>query len=637
MNIIDKLKEKNGLEFNQEQLEILNHLLGSAIVHSTAGSGKTTMICSRIGLLINDYNVSPEKILVLSYSNASVNDIFKRYKELMTGKIHSRVNEKLRFSTVHSFGMSIINYYSRKTGIEYKIAGTRGIKGKNAIIRDIFKDLYNRNPQTTEIDRIINGITLLNNSKMNDGFIRSTESNIDNLAYFYNKYNEYKQENKIIDFDDMLIKSTQLLRENQALRKYYKARYEYILVDEVQDMSKIQYELLRLIVNDYENIMAFGDSDQSIYGFRGSYRNIFIDFTKDFPSIKKYQLDINYRCDVNIVDISSKFIELAKNRPSREISAYSQDLGTITVASFKNDEEQSEFLVKEIKEKYSGNLGETAILFRDSLSLIKPVTKLINKELEFYCNKEEYNIFRHFTKNDIIGAIWLSYNRSLVLALWQFYNKINLNLTRGDMLRLWDKHDKKEDLFHCFKRIGGLSKEQKLLVEELEKDLDHLAKLKPYEAIDYFLKDMNYKDYLSSLSKGITYESSIYSRYIDIMRYLTKNEPSVRTYIDWVARLQVRVRDSFNNSGKDAVTLSTLHSAKGLEFDNVFIIDTNENILPSYLSKDDKVSSKMEEERRLMYVGLTRARKNLYILSSGRKSQYIREIESILEKTIKGN
>lgn len=633
MDIIKALKEKNQLNFNEEQLEILNHRIGPAIVHSTAGSGKTTIICGKIAILINDYDVLPEQILVLSYSNASVDDIASRHKELMTGKIHSGISSKVKFSTIHAFGMSVIYYYSYKTGIKYKIAGVSGQDSVNSIISKIFQETYQREPQLSELNRIVNSISLLNNEVEKD--INNLESSkVDNLIYIYKKYNQYKQEKGIIDFDDMIILSKRLLEENLALREYFQNKYEYVLVDEVQDMSKIQYEFLKLIVNKSQNIVAFGDSDQSIYSFRGSYKNIFLDFNKDFHSIKKFNLGINYRCSVNIVDVSSRFIGLDTQRLSKEINSFKKDNGLITIASFKNDEEQIEFVMNEIINKYSDELDETIILFRDSLSLLKPVCKFYNKGMDFYCNTSDYSFFKHFTKNDIVASIWLSYDRTLLIALFQFYNKINLNLDKGDIYKLRDNQLPNESIFDCFKRLGGFTNEKRKLMEDLEQDLNHLGKLKPSEAIDYLLEEMNYREYLNKLTKEVGYEKSIYFRYIEIMRYLTRNEPSIRTYIDWVARLQQRVQQSVNNKGKKAVSLSTLHSAKGLEYNNVFIIDTNEGIIPSYIGNAESSlydRKNLEEERRLMFVGMTRAKKNLYVLSSGPKSQYVAEMESILE------
>ena len=632
MDIIEKLDEKNQLQFNKEQLDILNHTVGPAIVHSTAGSGKTTMICTKIALLINKYDVSPEKILILSYSKSSVDDITRRYTELMTGKIHLEVNKKVKFSTIHAFGMSVINYYSYNTGFKYNIAGADEQK---KIISDIFQEIYHRYPQFTELNKILNLISLFKNNKKGENLNKLENNNFDNLAYIYKKYEQYKQEKRIIDFDDMIMLSKKLLQENVVLRERFQNKYEYILVDEVQDMSKIQYELLKLTVNDYKNIMAFGDSDQSIYNFRGSYKDIFIDFGKDFPSIRRFDLGINYRCSANIVDISSKFIELEKKRETKEIKSFKKETGLITVASFKNDEEQSQFIINEIAKKYADELDETVILFRDSLSLLKPVSMLINKGLKFHCNNLDIGFFKHFTKNDIVASIWLSFDRTLLIALYQFYNKINLNLNKGDIIKLKDSQFQNEDIFDCFKRIAGFTNEKTKLMEELELNLNNLARLKPYEAIDYFLEEMEYKKYLGSLVKGVSYENSIYFRYIEIMRYLTKNEPSIGTYINWVGRLQQRVQQSVDNKGKKAVGLSTLHSAKGLEYNNVFIIDTNDGILPSTIGSVDRdsfIKANEEEERRLMFVGLTRAKKNLYILSSGTKSKYVTELESILKE-----
>lgn len=635
MDIVEKLQQKDKLYFNEEQMKILDHRIGPAAIESTAGSGKTTIICTKIGILIDRCHIDPQNILVLTYSNASVNDISNRFRELMIGKIHSDLIAQVKFSTVHSFAMSIISHYSWKTGIKYRVAGNEGQQNINSMVSGIFEEIYNRQPQIAEIDRIISGISLLNNKGSNINTMEN--SNIDNLGYIYRKYQEYKQDKGIIDYDDMIVLSIKLLKENLALREHFQKKYEYILLDEAQDMSKLQYELLKLVANRFENLVILGDSDQSIYSFRGSYKNIFADFYKDFPSAKRFNLGVNYRCPRNIVEVSSQFIEVGDKRTPKEITSFKKEDGMIKILNFENDEEQNRFIVNEIMDKYLDELDQTVILFRDSLSSIKLICNFINKEINFFSNISEYRFFRHFTKNDIVAATWLSYERNILLAFYQFYNKINLNLNKGDILKIKDNQYNNEDIFHCFRRIGGFTNKQRELMEELEKKLDYLATLKPYDVIDYFLYEMGYKEYLDNLTRGIGYENSIYFRYIEIMRYLTKNEPSIRTYINWVARLQLRVQESLSNKGKNAVTLSTLHSSKGLEYNNVFIIDINKGILPAYTTEIKTISSfygaDIEEERRLTFVGMTRAKKNLYLLSSGVRSQYLDEIDSIIDSS----
>ncbi|WP_077368176.1 ATP-dependent helicase [Anaerosalibacter sp. Marseille-P3206] len=631
MDIISTLKDKNGLVFNEEQIKIINHFNGPAVVNSTAGSGKTTIICAKIGALINEYDIKPEKILVLTYSNASVEDISNRFKDLMISKIHINDIEKVKFTTIHSFALSVISYYSYKTNIKFNILGNE----QKSVIIKIYREINNREPSEIELEKIINLLTFINNNKLDSHVNISGITLVDSFSSIYKRYEEIKKEENLVDYDDMIYVAYKLLKENFALNKYFSEKYQYILVDEAQDISGVQYEFIKQIVNFFGNIMFVGDSDQTIYSFRGSRPEILEKFGDDFSYSNKFYLDVNYRSSKDIVEKSKKFIEKSNKRFTKEIKANSNKNGNIYINQFNNEDEQYKFVIKEIMDKHMSELDETAILFRDSLSIIKPTCYLINKGVKFYSNIGEFRFFRHFTKNDIIAIILLADDKTLLRAFYQVYNKMGLLLKRQDIIKIRDEQLNGEDIFTTFRRLRGFTNEQRNLMNRFEEHLDEIVKMKPFNAIDYILENMEYKNYLSRLSKNVDYQNSIYYRYIDIMRFLTKNEPSIKTYWTWVGRLQLKIRESVINKNREAITLSTLHSSKGLEFKNVFIIDINDGILPTYMSEINNKSffnnHDLDEERRLMYVGMTRAKENLYLLSSGKKSPFISEIEEIIE------
>ncbi|EOD00005.1 ATP-dependent helicase [Caldisalinibacter kiritimatiensis] len=637
IDLLHKLKEKKNLQLSYEQLKIVNNIDGPALTLATAGSGKTTTICCRVGNLVTRKITKPERILVLSFSNASVNDIRKRFESLFTSIIHLNEMKKIKFSTIHSFANSALRYYFNKMD---NIPSIIDEKEQNSLISQIFYEINKRRPRPSEKKEILSLISYININKIKNNINISSYNLISSFGLIYKRYEQIKREQNKIDFTDMLFMCYTLLKEYKPLQNTFENKYDYILVDEAQDMSLIQYEIIKLMTSKHENLMLVADDDQSIYGFRGSNPEILKTFLSDYKNAETMYLSKNYRCTKTIVNVAKQFIEKNPNRFKKDIKPYNNKESELIIKHFKEEKNQNMFIANEIKRKYSNELQDTAILFRDSLSAIQLIYYLNKYDIPFYCNISEIKFFRHFIKNDIMAVILLAYDRTNIESLYEIYNKINLPFKDKDIKKVFDQKYKTEDTFRAFERLNAYyNKEQKNAMKNLEYQLNELSKLNPNEAIDYFLNNMNYKDYLANLSNKSGYANSIYARYIDLMRFLTKNEPSIRTFLYKIGNLQINVKNSKENKNKQAVTLSTLHSAKGLEFKNTFIISANKNIIPSIpsltQSKNPQYNA-LDEERRLMYVGLTRAKENLYILSYKQPSRYITELKDIINN-IKNN
>lgn len=284
-------------------------------------------------------------------------------------------------------------------------------------------------------------------------------------------------------------------------------------------------------------------------------------------------------------------------------------------------------------------LKDTAILFRDSLSAVQLIYYLNKYDIPFYCDLSDIRFFLHFIKNDIIAVILLAYDRTCIESLYEIYNKINLPFKDKDIQKVYKQKYEKEDTFRAFEILNAYyNKNQKEAMKSLEFQLNELSKLNPNQAIDYFLNNMNYKAYLTSLANKSGYAHSVYARYIDLMKFFTRNEPTIHTFLYKIGNLQESVKKSSENINKEAITLSTLHSSKGLEFKNVFIVSVNEGIIPSIPSLSNPKTNQydqLEEERRLMYVGLTRAKENLYILSYKKQSCYVNELKNIIKHKVR--
>ncbi len=635
MDIIKALKEKNGLSFNDQQLNMVNHLYGPALFLSTAGSGKTTITCARIGQLIEKEKVKPEKILALSYSIASANDIKNRFDELFNGKIHMLERNKVKFSTIHSFALSVIGYYTYKTNSKIHIIekGHSRITKKN-ILKKLYYDLTKKEASAREIEKILETISYAKNN----GWTKKTHrkaSKVMSFEYLYNEYENYKTKNNMIDYDDMIFMCYNLLKDNYELRNRYQNKYEFIQVDEAQDMSYYQYKIARMIAGAAGSLVLIADDDQCIYSYRGSNPGLLMNFIKEYPTVKQFYLDRNYRSTKTIVEISKEFIEKNKVRFDKEIKSNSYIEKDLNIKKFNSITEQNTFIVDEIKDNYMDELKETAVLFRDNLSVIRLVHQMIRKRIPFYIKDGNLNFFRHWIKNDIIAVLLLADDKWTVESLMQIFSKFKLFITRQQVTDVYNKQLTRESIFETFNKITGTTTEQRRAMEEFEKHLDKLKYMEPSEAVNYILEEMKYKDYLGRLSSYSGYggyEKSTYARYIELLKYFTQGEKTITGFWNRIGKLQKNIIESTSNKDKNAITLSTFHSSKGLEFKNVFLIELNEGVIPSVMSIGESkkyTGEELDEERRLMYVALTRAKENLYLLSADTTSRFVEEIEKI--------
>lgn len=627
MNLRDELVEKKELRLTEEQLKIINHVYGNALTLATAGSGKTTTICGRVGNLIKYHNIDPEKILILSYSKASVIDIKDRFKKLFTHIIHLNETNKINFSTMHSFSYSNIKRLEKYNKKQYKVLTE---EEKRKLIADLFKNINYRDPKGGELNQIMNMISFINNNKIHNIVDINSFTLIEGFGEIYKQYEDVKGDLHKLDFEDMLFNFYTKLRDYKYIRENISEKYDYIIVDEGQDISQLQYEIIKLLSNN--NTMIIADDDQSIYSFRGSNPKILFEFKNELKPTLFY-LSTNYRSEKCIVELSKKFIMSNPHRFKKQIQTKSSNDGNIIIKGFNNNEDESKYIAKTIKDNFMEDLEETAILVKDNIVSIKIFYYLINYQIPFKNNINKVKFFYHFTKNDILMTLMLArIDRTEARALLEFYNKINLPFNHSDMLRIYKDKYKNEDLFTSFERILELSYKQKKALDKFNKDLDHISNIDPSEAINYFINDMGYIDYLNELSKKSKSTYLVYKRYIDLLYFFAEGEKTILGFLDKIARFYSKIKDSSDNLNRSGVSILTVHGSKGLEFDNVFIPSVNYGMFPSQDLQDDLGDYELElyyEERRLMYVGLTRARKNLYILNSGEKSDFIKELTDI--------
>ncbi len=598
------------MELNKSQREAINHIEGPMLVLAGPGSGKTTVIAHRVKNLIENLGVDYRKILVISFTKSSALDMENRFKAL------SSVNYKVSFGTFHSVFFRII-----RGRLGYQLNSIINEYEKNNILKSIASNLGLEFDDEDEFIKNLNSeLTLIKNNLIDIEYYNSMNFSDSDFKSIYKMYNDYKEDKNKIDFDDMLYKCYELLKDEEELRKNWEANYDYILIDEFQDINLVQYRCIQMLRSSNKNIFVVGDDDQSIYKFRGANSEIILNFEKDFINCKKVILDVNYRSTNEIIKLSNKIIKENTRRFDKDIQGTDITFKYPVMLNYEDVYEESKGVVNRIhtliKEK-GVNPKEIAIIYRTNIQAVSLVENLQNFNIPMILKDSIPSIYNHFIVEDILSYLKLSINNKEVDSFKRIINKPKRYISKNLQERLSSISD---NCFSSIYKIGEIRKWEVENIEGLNFYLKAIKKRNPYDAIKYIRTGIGYDDYIQEYC---TYKKIKSRNLFDVLNELmesAKKFSNLQEFIDYC----YKQRDNNNENNKeniDGVVLTTYHNAKGLEFDIVYLISLVEGILPYELSKTE---SEIEEERRLFYVGITRARKELYL--STIKNRYGKEV-----------
>ena len=578
------------MKLNEIQEKASEHLNGPAIVLAVPGAGKTTMLLYRTMKLIKR-GVEPSRILSITFSKASATDMEKRFSNLFP------TAKKCIFRTIHAFSYSIVREYCRKNGLKLKLIEEESNK-KFEILNHIYFSVNNKMISEETLEIIINRICYYKNSLETP---TKDEKDIENFAKIYLEYEKFKSKNGLLDFDDMIIKALEFLKKDEYLRRKIRGSFDYFQLDEGQDTSAAQFELLKYISKPNNNIFIVADDDQSIYGFRGANPNELFKLQEEFKDLKFYYMENNFRSSKNIVKASNDFIKHNTSRFKKEISTNNEFFEPIKIIKVIEPINQYEYIISEIRKNPKLSY---AILYRNNLSVLGISEFFERNNIKFNVKGNKLKFFNHFVVRDILSILEFSNDIGNVHLFENIYYKIKGYISKRQVEFL--KIENGTNVFRTLLRYPNLSTKYKNNIFELMEDFKKLKNLNLTKSIEFVINNLNYKDYLKELSRkfGFTYDSLI--QYCNNLILISKNENNIDSLIGRLKQLEYIINTSKNN--KENLTLSTIHSAKGLEFDSVFIIDLINGILP--INKNN-IS---EEERRLFYVGITRAKKYLTLL-----------------------
>lgn len=577
------------------QREIVRAKEKNILVVASPGSGKTTVIINRTGYLINERAIDPSSIVIITFTRAAAINMRERFKKLFP-EIQAPY-----FGTFHSLCYSILK---RERGEINIISEREGYY----IIEKVLKSYV----EEVNEDRVRDILNYISAYKTGFKTFKELEDNINLniLKECIEGYEKYKSLKGLLDFDDLQLQTLELFKKNQQLLEDYRKRFKYLLVDEFQDCDQLQIDILKELGKG-NSIFAVGDEDQCIYGFRGARPDYMVSFKENFEGGVKKFLMVNYRSVKNIVDMSAKLIDNNKIRNKKSFSSINAQKGCISTESFFDERAQSDSIAKRILKGVKGkreNFSDNAVLYRTNMEARSFIDAFIKNKVPFRLLDKSYNFFDHTICKDLISYMLLGQDLSNREAFKRIINKPFRYISKVNLERL-SAYKYKEDCFYILSNICSLPIFQYRELQRLRKDLVNMARCPLVDLTDYILMRLEYRKYLVSYCKKYGASLEEVEEIISEFKEAVKDFSDIGSFLGHVKEVKEKLSRKAPDS-EDSVILSTIHGVKGMEFKNVYVINCVDGNIPF---KREGKESCLEEERRLFYVAITRAKENLYL------------------------
>ena len=608
------------IQLNQQQQEAVQSTEGAVLLLAVPGSGKTTVLVTRLGYMIYCRNIHPESILTVTYTVAATKDMSKRFAD----RFGEEMAEKLEFRTINGICARIIQYYGRKIG-KTPFELVKEEKNTTGMLVKICQEHGMGYPTESDLKNVRTMITYIKNMMLNDKEIQKLEEESDiRIRGIYQAYCSQMREKKWMDYDDQMLYVYKMLRMDSRLLEYFQNLYPYICVDEAQDTSKIQHAIIALLASKSENLFMVGDEDQSIYGFRAAYPEALLDFEKDHPGARVLLMEENFRSNAKIVSAADKFIQKNTLRHEKHMKAAREAGADIRKISLKSRKAQYVYLMKIAQECST----ETAVLYRDNECAIPLIDLLERKHIPYRMRNAELSFFTHRTVLDIQNIIRFAMNPKDTELFMQIYYRLKLFFRKEDALNYTNISKEKDiPVWDAILQYGNLEEYQQNHVRSLRRQMKKLPDMAGDKAVNQILVYMGYQDYLKKMGMN--------ANKLEIVKMIGSREDSPKKLLERLKELERIIREK-KEERECRFILSTMHASKGLEYDTVYLLDVVDGILPEKVLTSMNTASKeeigaYEEERRLFYVGVTRAKNQLNIFATGKPSRFCNEL---LEKNI---
>ncbi len=607
------------MSFNSAQIEAIAHKEGPCMVLAGPGSGKTTVITKRIEHLIQKQKVRPEEILVITFSKSASKEMRERFRELTKGEHYP-----VTFGTFHGIYYGILKWAYKLTS-----GNIFSDEQKYQLLQRVTERMNLEIDDEKEfLQGIVGEISNVKNNRIPLEEYEALNCDEETFIRIFSAYENERKRIRKIDFDDMLVLTYELFQKRPDILNMWQKKYSYILIDEFQDINKVQYDVIRMLAAPRNNLFIVGDDDQSIYQFRGARPEIMLGFAKDYPDAKRIILDTNYRSTKAIVKSAGRVIQNNRNRFRKEIVTNNEQGINVHIQEVRHPVEESKYVIKEIQKTLRSGIpsNEIAVLYRTSAEARALVESCMEYSVPYYMKEQFVGIYDHFIAKNLIAYMKMALgDRSRKLFL-EIMNRPNRYIGR-------DSVDKGEVSFQELRKFYADKEWMQDRIDQLEVDLKIIRRCAPYAAIQYIRKHIGYDDFLKEYAAKRRIKPDELQ---DVLREIEERAKEYKTMEEWFAHIeeyeeQLKCQASYREQASDAVALMTMHGAKGLEFHTVFIIGANEDVIPY---KKAETKDETEEERRLFYVAMTRAKKRLVISyykeRHGKKMKRSRFVDEVL-------
>ena len=594
---------------NPSQKRAIAHLSGPMMVLAGPGSGKTSVIVERTAYMTGEGKIPSSSVLVVTFSRAAAVEMKERFLKF-TGQSSTRVT----FGTFHGVFYGIL-----KQAYNLTSANILSEEEKNGILRELALnfggELASEGDFTEEIAK---EISMVKGNRISLEHYYSSCCPDEVFRQIYGAYGNMLRERRKLDFDDMLLSCYELFDKRKDILRAWQQKFRYILVDEFQDINQLQYDIVRLLAEPENNLFIVGDDDQSIYHFRGARPEIMLNFTKDYPGAEKVVLDVNYRCSKRILDSAMKVIGRNKTRFQKELSTPNQEGEPVRLCEYANPREEYLSVTAELRKRLEQgeNLENTAVLLRTNQEAEGLIAALMERQIPFTMKEKLPNLFQHWICRNLLAYMRFAQGERSRKLFLEIMNRPNRYISRDAVVSGREI---------SFEQLRDFYKDKDWMCDRLTTMETHLRILKglpPYAAINFIRKGMGYEEYLQEYALYRKIKPEELGEILDRLSESAKGMNTLKEWEEYIEDYTRKLEEQAGKQKKEGVQILTLHGAKGLEFDRVYILNVNEGSIPY---RKAVLAPAVEEERRLFYVGMTRARKFLTLCYV--KKQYEKERE----------
>lgn len=624
-----------SVKLNQQQKEAVQSTKGPVLLLAVPGSGKTTVLVTRLGYMIYCKNIPPERILTVTYTVAATKDMSERFAV----RFGEDMAKRLEFRTINGICAMIIQYYGRRIG-KTPFELVKDEKATTGMLIKICQDHGMGYPTESDLKNVRTLITYIKNMMLNEEELQKLEEESDiRIAGIYREYCRQMREQKLMDYDDQMLYAYNILRKDPGVLAYFQNRYPYICVDEAQDTSKIQHAIIALLAAGTGNLFMVGDEDQSIYGFRAAYPEALLSFEKKHPGAKVLLMEENFRSNAKIVEAADKFIQKNTLRHEKHMRAAREAGADIREISLKSRKAQYVYLMKAAQECTTGMAGmsgseehrgradasvtETAVLYRDNECAIPLIDLLERKNIPYRMRNADLSFFTHRTVLDVQNIIRFAMDPKDTELFMLIYYRLKLFFNKKDALRYAQISQEKDmEVLDAALKYGNLEKYQEDNIRNLKRQMVRILNMPGDEAVNQILTYMGYQNYLKKMGMN--------ANKLETVKLIGSRVESPEKLLERLEELRTIIQEKV--SDKDCpFILSTMHASKGLEYDTVYLLDVMDGILPEKVLANPRTASKeeletYEEERRLFYVGVTRAKNQLNVFTTNKPSKFCSEL-----------